>query len=99
MSFGITHLVGHGHPTLWVLIRKIKLEVGADRGGGDKDCKLSSTEQNMERSKTIQKIIRLQTLCKRTKNSILGVFNNKLETILGHGQGHRLIYFLFNRVK
>ena len=26
-----THLVGDSHPTIWVLIRKIKLEVGADR--------------------------------------------------------------------
>jgi len=43
-----THLVGHSHPTIWVLICEIKLEVGADRA----KIALSSMGQAIKKSKT-----------------------------------------------
>ncbi|XP_022172402.1 uncharacterized protein LOC111035184 [Myzus persicae] len=69
-----THLVGHSHPTIWVLIKKIKLEIGADRA----KIALSSTGQTMKKSKNI----RLETLCKRIHNSELSV--EEFLTQVGH---------------
>lgn len=64
-----THLVGHSHPTIWVLIKKIKLEIGADRA----KIALSSTGQTIKKIKINQKNIRLKTLCERINNFELSV--------------------------
>lgn len=59
----------YSHPTKWVLNRKIKLEVGANRA----KIALSSTVQKIKNRKLFKKNMKFQTLCESTKNSELVV--------------------------
>jgi MULE transposase domain len=71
-----THLVGHSHPTIWTLIRKIKHEVGADTA---KLAVNSMGERNKKKQQNTTQN-RLQTLCQRILDNDITIeeFLNKI---------------------
>ncbi|XP_022170329.1 uncharacterized protein LOC111033737 [Myzus persicae] len=58
-----SHLVGHSHPTIWTLIRKMRLEVAADKA----KLAIDSMGEPVKKKKNSTHI-RLVTLCQRIAN-------------------------------